>query len=69
MHLEFELLSTVAQEIREMKVQLGQLVADFAAKQDLAGGLVSTSQAPCWICRNHICGQHMEYDDLEESQT
>jgi len=69
MSLQFELLSTVAQEIQGMKVQLGQLVANFAAKQDLAGGLVSTSQAPCGICRSHTCGQHMQHGDLEESQT
>jgi len=69
MSLQFELLSTVAQEIQGMKVQLGQLVANFAAKQDLAGGLVSTSWALCGICRSHTCGQRMQHSDLEESQT
>ena len=64
--LQFEMLSTLVQEIQEMNVQLGQLVADFAAKQDLGGGLVRISQVPCRLCHS-LHGQHGQNDDSEES--
>ena len=53
------MLSILAQEIRDMKVQLGQLVADIAEKQELAGGLVSI---PCRICDGHMSGRHVQGD-------
>ena len=48
--LQFEMFSTLIQEIREMKTQLGQFVTDFAENQELAGGLVNTSQTLCRMC-------------------
>jgi len=66
--LQFEMLSALVQKIQEMNVQLGQLVADFAAKQDLGGDLVSISQIPCRLCHTHY-GRRVQNDDLEESLT
>ena len=41
--LQFEMFSALVQEIQEMNAKLGQFVTDFAAKQELAGGLVKIS--------------------------
>ena len=62
--LQFEMLSTLVQEIREMKTQLGRFVTDFAEKQELAGGLVNISQNPCRMCGR--ASTHCTQDD--ESQ-
>ena len=62
---QFERLSKLIQEIQDMKVSLGQLVADFSAQQELA---VSVSRTPCRICVT--CHGHMraqDDDDFEES--
>lgn len=63
---QFELLSALAQEIQEMKVQLGQLMADCAEKQELAGSLVSV-WAPCRICHCHGSDQRVQDEDFEKS--
>ena len=63
--MQFEMLSILAQEIQEMKVRLGQLVADTAEKQELAG-LLSISQASCRVCRGRASGRHAQGDDFEE---
>ena len=56
--LQFEMFSALVQEIQEMNAKLGQFVMDFAAKQELAGGLVKISQGPCRIC-GHASTHHM----------
>ena len=66
---QFEMLSILAQEIQKIKVQLGQLVADFEEKQELAGGLVSIPQAPCRICHSHASGWHVQGEDFEGRST
>ena len=50
----FEILSTLVQEVQKMQVQLGLLVADFAAKQEPIRGCVGISQGPCRMC-SHSC--------------
>ena len=65
--LKFEALSNLIHEIKEAKVQLGLLVADLAAKQELAG-LINISQRPCVIC-GHGGAQPMQGDDSEGSST
>lgn len=62
---QFEILSILVQEIQEMKVQLGQLVADFAEKPESAGGLVGISRAPCKICCGHASGWHVQGEGFE----
>ena len=51
----FEMLSTFIQDIQEMKVHLGLLVADFATKQEPGGGCVGIPQGPCRMYRSHSC--------------
>ena len=58
------MLSTLAQEIQEIKAQLGRFVTDFAEKQELAGGLANISQGSCRICE-HASTQHMQDGDVE----
>jgi len=66
--LQFEMLSALVQKIQEMNVHLGQLVVDFAAKQDLGGDLVSISQILCRLCHTHY-GWRVQNNNLEESLT
>ena len=62
---QFERLSKLIQEIQDMKVSLGQLVADFSAQQELA---VSVSRTPCRICVTcHGRMRAQDDDDFEES--
>ena len=65
---QLETLSILVQEIQEMKVQLGQLVADFAEKPQSAGGLVSISQVPCKIC-GRARGWDVQGEDCEGTST
>ena len=54
------MLTTLIQELQEVKWQLGLLVADTTAtKQELAG-IVGTTLAPCQICRCRSIDQHVE---------
>ena len=64
---QFQMLSILAREIQEMKVQLGQLVADFAGRQELNGELVSILQVPCRICC--ASGWYVEGENVEEKST
>ena len=64
-----ETLSILVQEIQEMKIQLGQRVADFADKPQSAGGLVSISWVPCKICHGHASGWHVQGEDFEGTLT
>ena len=62
---QFEILSKLVQEIQDMKVSLGQLVADFSAQRELA---VSVSRTPCRICVTcHGRMRAQDDDDFEES--
>ena len=62
---QFEILSKLVQEIQDMKVSLGQLVADFSAQRELA---VSVSWTPCRICATcHGRMRAQDDDDFEES--
>ena len=64
----FETLFTLVQEVREMKVQLGLLAADFTAKQELVGGCVGISQGLCRLCHSHACGR-AENNNFETEST
>jgi len=48
--MQFEMLTNLVHEIKEVNAQLNQFMADFAAKQELAGGVVNISQSLCSIC-------------------
>ena len=63
------MLHTLVQEIREMKVQLGVLVADFAAKQEPAGSRVSISEGPCRMCYSHSGMGREQNNDFDTTST
>ena len=66
---QFETLSILVQEIQDMKVQLGQLVADFAEKLESAEGLVSIPRTSCKICHGHASGWRVQGEDFEGIST
>ena len=66
--MHFEMLTNLVREIKEVNVQLNQFMADFAAKQELAGRVVNIARSSCRIC-GQTGTQHMQDVDSEGSLT
>ena len=66
--VQFEMLTNLVHEIKEVNIQLNRFMADFSANQKLAGGVVNISRSSCRICCQ-TGTQHMQDDDSEGSLT
>ena len=66
--VQFEMLTNLVHEIKEVNIQLNRFMADFSANRKLAGGVVNISRSSCRIC-GQTGTQHMQDDDSEGSLT